>query len=60
MPDPKTCAQRHPVGSQGYKDCVAYKGKYAKGTYAKSKRTASPKPAGNPLGRSRMARKRTY
>ena len=25
MPSPKKCAEKFPVGSQGYKDCVSYK-----------------------------------
>ena len=35
MPDPKTCAAKFKVGSQGYKDCIAYKGPSAKKPIAK-------------------------
>ena len=35
MPDPKTCGKRFEIGSQAYKNCIAYKGPSAKKPIAK-------------------------
>ena len=37
MPDPKTCGKRFKIGSQAYKNCIAYKGKSAKKSKVKGK-----------------------
>jgi len=61
MPSPKDCASKFPVGSKAYKDCVAYKGRYAKPKGA-SKAPLKSRSGNikNPLGRSPMSKRSIY
>ena len=45
MPTASECAKKHKKGTQAYKDCIAYRGKYKKNISVKGGgRTAIKKP----------------